>query len=191
MFDEKTILSWLSDFGAVPAKLLCQFVPDEEHSALFGCLKRMSKAGILKLEPNQEENPIVKINSHFPLDAKKTKALWVASRFRDNFNLHQIGPLDFPSQLFFLSNIPVNDSIQYEISVFEKDDEPYLRLLKFNKHVNYVIVLPSSDFIMSALSYLQLSSFPSEKLIFTCVEGNILTEVPTVKFFRIGGNGDA
>jgi hypothetical protein len=132
--DEQYVVSWLSQYGALPKTQVIRLLRDKAPQTaekIIRNLKRQMRitdvAGgyYLGLDPMCQP------------DQRTILAVWVLLKFIDYVEPMAHYPAVYPSQIFFLK-----ENIGYEIVVIY-DGEPHLtKLLQMQEDLKYIIVLP-------------------------------------------------
>ena len=164
--DERYIIKWLSQYGALPKTQLIRMLRKPKSTA-----ERIIKN--LKRELRIEDvggGYYIGLDSMSKPDQRTISAVWVLLKFIEQVDPMAHYPAVYPSQLFFLK-----DNTGYEIVVLYEGEDNLLKLLQPTEYLKYIIVLP----IISMAAQLKL---PKASCLFATVDycGN---EEPEVKFY--------
>ena len=164
--DERYIIKWLSQYGALPKTQLIRMLrkPKSTAEKIIKNLKRE-----LRIEA-VGGGYYIGLDSMSKPDQRTISAVWVLLKFIEQVDPMAHYPAVYPSQLFFLK-----DNTGYEIVVLYEGEDNLLKLLQPTEELKYIIVLP----IISMAAQLKL---PKASCLFATVDycGN---EEPEVKFY--------
>ena len=164
--EEQYVISWLSQYGALPKTQLIRMIQKPESTAsriLSNLRKRMMITSLnggyyFSIDPLGKPDP------------KMTQAVWVLLEFIKEIEPLAHYPANFPSQIFFL-----REKMGYEIVVICEGDESLTRLLRPEEDLKYIFVVP--DIAMAKRLYL-----PDAPCIFATVDFNG-DEAPQITFY--------
>lgn len=167
--DEKYLIKWLSQYGALPKSQLIRMLKKPKSTA-----EKIIKN--LKREMRIEDvggGYYLGLDSLCKPDQRTIIAVWVLLQFIEQVDPMAHYPAVYPSQLFFLK-----DNIGYEIVVLYEGETNLLKLLQPAEDLKYIIVLP----VISMAEQLKL---PKAPCLFATVDfrGG---EEPEVTFYSEG-----
>ena len=167
--DEKYVIKWLSQYGALPTTQVIKMLRKKPDVAVK----------ILKNLKKQHQVADVKGGYYLGLDAmcqpdhRMILAVWVLLKFIDKVDPMAHYPAVYPSQIFFLK-----ENMGYEIVTLYEGEEHLLRLLQPDDELKYIIVIPH----ITMAAKLKL---PNAPCLFATVEFNGKDE-PEVIFYSEG-----
>ena len=199
--NKNSIIRYLSEYGCIPVNLLYALVATDKHTKLSQQISEMEKYGIVQMIDN---NRYVRLNVTFEKNQKVIDALWVMSKYADHINDRDHCACDYPSQVFFLrqgltekeektqrTNAEKNNKEfvlprpeSYEIAVFGKDEEDYLRLLNVDKYLKYIIVIPDMDNSERYTSVIKSTALTPDQYVFATVNQKEVGENPEIRFYK-------
>lgn len=164
--EEKYIIKWLSQYGALPKTQLLRMLQKPRPTAekIIKNLKRE-----LRIE-DVGGGYYIGLDSMSKPDQRTISAVWVLLKFIEQVDPMAHYPAVYPSQLFFLK-----DNTGYEIVVLYEGEANLLKLLQPAEDLKYIIVLP----VISMAAQLKL---PKASCLFATVE-YCGSEEPEVKFY--------
>lgn len=145
--DEKYLIKWLSQYGALPKSQLIRMLKKPKSTA-----EKIIKN--LKREMRIEDvggGYYLGLDSLCKPDQRTIIAVWVLLQFIEQVDPMAHYPAVYPSQLFFLK-----DNIGYEIVVLYEGETNLLKLLQPAEDLKYIIVLP----VISMAEQLKLPKAP-------------------------------
>ena len=145
--DEKYLIKWLSQYGALPKSQLIRMLKKPKSTA-----EKIIKN--LKREMRIEDvggGYYLGLDSLCKPDQRTIIAVWVLLQFIEQVDPMAHYPAVYPSQLFFLK-----DNIGYEIVVLYEGGTNLLKLLQPAEDLKYIIVLP----VISMAEQLKLPKAP-------------------------------
>ena len=145
--DEKYLIKWLSQYGALPKSQLIRMLKKPKSTA-----EKIIKN--LKREMRIEDvggGYYLGLDSLCKPDQRTIIAVWVLLQFIEQVDPMAHYPAVYPSQLFFLK-----DNIGYEIVVLYEGETNLLKLLQPAEDLKYIIVLP----VISMAEQLKLPKVP-------------------------------
>lgn len=145
--DEKYLIKWLSQYGALPKSQLIRMLKKPKSTA-----EKIIKN--LKREMRIEDvggGYYLGLDSLCKPDQRTIIAVWVLLQFFEQVDPMAHYPAVYPSQLFFLK-----DNIGYEIVVLYEGETNLLKLLQPAEDLKYIIVLP----VISMAEQLKLPKAP-------------------------------
>ena len=145
--DEKYLIKWLSQCGALPKSQLIRMLKKPKSTA-----EKIIKN--LKREMRIEDvggGYYLGLDSLCKPDQRTIIAVWVLLQFIEQVDPMAHYPAVYPSQLFFLK-----DNIGYEIVVLYEGETNLLKLLQPAEDLKYIIVLP----VISMAEQLKLPKAP-------------------------------
>ena len=145
--DEKYLIKWLSQYGALPKSQLIRMLKKPKSTA-----EKIIKN--LKREMRIEDvggGYYLGLDSLCKPDQRTIIAVWVLLQFIEQVDPMAHYPAVYPSQLFFLK-----DNIGYEIVVLYEGETNLLKLLRPAEDLKYIIVLP----VISMAEQLKLPKAP-------------------------------
>ena len=145
--DEKYLIKWLSQYGALPKSQLIRMLKKPKSTA-----EKIIKN--LKREMRIEDvggGYYLGLDSLCKPDQRTIIAVWVLLQFIEQVDPMAHYPAAYPSQLFFLK-----DNIGYEIVVLYEGETNLLKLLQPAEDLKYIIVLP----VISMAEQLKLPKAP-------------------------------
>ena len=131
--DEKHVIKWLSQYGALPKTQLIRMLrkPPDTAEKILNNLRRE-----LRIE-DVGDGYYIGLDSLCQPDQRIVLAVWVLLKFIDYVDPMAHYPAVYPSQLFFLK-----ENIGYEIVVLYEGEANLLRLLQPEEDLKYIIVVP-------------------------------------------------
>lgn len=145
--EEKLIVKWLSQYGALPKSQLIRMLQKPKNTAekILKNLKR--EAHIADVSGGY----YLGLDSLCRPDQRTIIAVWVLLKFIELVDPMAHYPAVYPSQLFFLK-----ENMGYEIVVLYDGEESLLKLLQPSDDLKYIIVLP----VISMAANLKLPKAP-------------------------------
>lgn len=145
--DEKYVIKWLSQYGALPKIQLIKLLQKPSNTAekILRNLKRLTRID------DVSDGYYIGLDAMCKPDQRTILALWVLLKFIDQVDPMAHYPAAYPSQLFFLK-----EDVGYEIVVLYEGEQSLLRLLQPDENLKYIIVLPD----ISMASSLRLPKAP-------------------------------
>lgn len=131
--DERYVVKWLSQYGALPKTQIIRMLQKPTNTAekiLRNLKKQMQIADVAG-------GYYLGMDSMCQPDQRTILAVWVLLKFIDFVDPMAHYPAVYPSQLFFLK-----ENTGYEIVVLYEGEESHLRLLQPEEDLKYIIVLP-------------------------------------------------
>ena len=164
--EERYVIKWLSQYGALPKTQLIKMIqkPPEMSERILKSLKRQMRID------DVSGGYYVGLDSMCKPDQRTILAIWVLLKFIDHVDPNAHYPAVYPSQLFFLK-----ENVGYEIVVLYEGEESFLRLLHPEGELKYIIVLPN-------IAMAERLRLPRAPCLFATVdyEGG---EEPAVRFY--------
>lgn len=131
--DERYVVKWLSQYGALPKTQIIKMLkkpPQTAEKILRNLKKQMRIADV-------SGGYYVGLDSMCQPDQRLILAVWVLLKFIDDVEPMAHYPAVYPSQLFFLK-----ENMGYEIVVLYDGEQNLLRLLQPQEELKYIIVVP-------------------------------------------------
>ncbi len=131
--DEKHVVKWLLQYGALPRTQVIRMLQKPKSTAekiLRNLRKQMQISDICG-------GYYVGNDSMCKPDQKTIIAVWVLLKFIEQVDPMAHYPAVFPSQIFFLKG-----NIGYEVVVLNENEGNLLRLLQPDDDLKYIIVVP-------------------------------------------------
>lgn len=131
--DEKYVIKWLSQYGALLKTQLIQMLqkPPKTAEKIIMNLKRDLRVA------DVGDGYYIGLDAMSLPNQKMITAIWVFLKLIDRVDPLAHYPASYPSQLFFLK-----ENVGYEIVVLYENEEKLLRLLQPEEDLKYIIVLP-------------------------------------------------
>ncbi len=165
--EEKFIVKWLSQYGALPKSQLIRMLQKPKSTAerILKNLKRDARIA------DVGGGYYVGLDTLCRPDQRIVVAVWVLLKFIEYVEPMSHYPATYPAQLFFLK-----ENTGYEIVVLYEGEENLLKLLQPSEDLKYIIVLP----VISMAAKLKL---PKAPCLFATVDfrGD---EIPEVTFYQ-------
>ncbi len=171
--DERNVVKWLSQYGALPATQVIKMLQKKPETAIkiIKNLKRMHQISDVK------GGYYLGLNSMCQPDQRIILAVWVLLKFINQVEPMAHYPAVYPSQIFFLK-----DNIGYEIVTIYEGEEHLLKLLQPDEDLKYIIVIPH-------ISMAPKLKLPYAPCLFATVDFNGKDE-PDITFYSEGGITD-
>lgn len=131
--DERHVVRWLSQYGALPRAQLLRMLQKPRTTAekiLRNLKKQMQIADVCG-------GYYVGLDPLCQPDQRTVLAVWVLLKFIDRVSPMAHYAAAYPSQLFFLK-----ENTGYEVVVLYEGEENLLRLLQPDEDLKYIIVIP-------------------------------------------------
>ncbi len=131
--DEKYVVKWLSQYGALPKTQLLRMLQKPTGTAdkiLKNLKKQMRIADV-------SGGYYIGLDAMCQPDQRLILAVWVLLKFIDYVDPMAHYPATWPSQIFFLK-----ENCGYEIVVLYEGEQNLLRLLQPEEDLKYIIVVP-------------------------------------------------
>lgn len=166
--DEKYVIKWLSQYGALPKAQIIRLLSDKPPQTADKILNNLKR-----------DLQIVDVGGGYYLgldemcrpDQRVILAIWVLLQFIDSVDPMAHYPAIYPSQIFFLK-----ENIGYEIVVLYEGEQHLAKLLQpQDDEMKYIIVL-------SNIAMAQHMVLPKVPCLFATVNFNG-QEVPDVTFY--------
>lgn len=145
--DEKHVVKWLSQYGALPKQQLIRMLQKPKNTA-EKILKNLKRESMIA---DVCGGYYLGVDSLSKPDQRNIIAVWVLLKYIQLVNPMAHYPAVYPSQLFFLK-----ENTGYEIVVLYDGEENLLRLLQPSDDLKYIIVLP----VISMVDKLKLPRAP-------------------------------
>lgn len=131
--DEKLVIKWLSQYGALPKAQLIRMLrkPPNTAEKILNNLKRDQRI------EDVCGGYYLGLDSMCQPDQRMVLAIWILLKFIDFVDPMAHYPAVYPSQLFFLK-----ENVGYEIVILYEGESSLLKLLQPEDDLKYIIVLP-------------------------------------------------
>lgn len=174
----------LKDYGAVPKILLRNLFPDINDVDFYIRLSYLRKTGVIVHIVKEDDVEYVCLKIKQEKDEKNIRALWIYALTNRNSECCAFGPLDYPSQLYFIKNDSENRTYQYEISVFNKNEFALLKTLDLKPGIKYIIVVPNENCVDDYMRYILANfSVKKDKFIVGCIHKKDGKRLPKINFY--------
>lgn len=134
--NERYILHWLSQYGALPKSQIIRLLYDQPPNSAERTIQRLKKNCYL----TDVGGYYLGLDEVCKPDQRLITAVWVLLRFIQHVHPMAHSPATFPSQLFFLK-----ENVGYEIVVLYEGESHLTRLLQVQEDLKYIIVLPNVE----------------------------------------------
>lgn len=131
--DEKYVIKWLSQYGALPITQITKMLRKKPDVALK-IIKNLKKQNQID---DVKGGYYLGLDSMCQPDQRIILAVWVLLKFIDQVDPMAHYPAVYPSQIFFLK-----ENIGYEIVTLFEGEEHLLKLLRPDEDLKYIIVVP-------------------------------------------------
>lgn len=131
--DEKYVVKWLSQYGALPKTQIIRMLqkPQQTAEKIIKNLKKQMRIA------DVSGGYYIGLDALCQPDQRTILAVWVLLKFIDYVDPMAHYPAVYPSQIFFLK-----ENIGYEIVVLYEGEQSLLKLLQPQDDLKYIIVLP-------------------------------------------------
>lgn len=171
--DERYVVKWLSQYGALPTVQIMKMLRKEPHVAIkiIKNLKKMHQIADIK------GGYYLGLDAMCQPDQRITVAVWVLLRFINQIDPMAHYPASHPAQIFFLK-----DNTGYEIITLYDGEEHLLKLLQPDDDLKYIIIVPH-------ISMAAKLKKPDTPCLFATVDFNG-SEEPDITFYSEGDIAD-
>ena len=174
--EEKYIIHWLTQYGALTKTQVVRMLPDKPPETTEKIIRNLKRELMIS---ELSGGYYLGVDPACQPDQRIILAVWVLLQFIGKVEPMAHYPATYPSQLFFLKK-----QMGYEIVVLYEGEQHLTRLLRPEEDLKYIFVLPH-------ISMARELVLPSVPCLFATVDYDG-SEVPTVKFYTEEGvNQDA
>lgn len=163
--DEKHVVRWLNQYGALPRELVIRLLNMETRRAKQ-VIRNVITQGVVMNDPTWK---YLLPHEYALPDGRIIYALWVLLKFINQVEPAGHIPARHPAQVLFLKG-----GLAYEILVLYEGEEHLIRLLRPEENTRYVLVLP--DIAMAGKLVL-----PDAPCLFATVTDD--DPVPKIRFY--------
>lgn len=167
MTEEKIVLHWISQYGAILLEQAICLLQHKPRATAMKIIRGLQKQHLISYIHG---GLYIGVSPLSKPDPKIIDAIWILLQFIESINPMDHHPASYPSQIYFLK-----DNTGYEILVLNEGEQKVPTLIHPDDDMKYIIVVPSPDMIPA-------TSIPDAPVIFATVEYKD-AEHPQVLFF--------